>query len=94
MIISIDYDDTWTADPEGWAQVVKLLRDRGHTVIGVTNRFDLPRYTEAPKRDMLPHVSAIVFAGPLPKRQAAKHYGYDVDIWIDDYPSAVDSGRF
>lgn len=93
MIVSLDYDDTWTADPAVWRAVAALLRARGHTVIAVTNRYDIPRFSEPVKRDMSRHVDAIIFAGPLPKRRAAAEYGYNVDIWIDDYPSAVDYGR-
>lgn len=93
MIISIDYDDTWTADPQMWARIVKMMRARGHTVIAVTNRPNLPRYTQAVKRDLGAYVEDIIFAGPMPKRQAAANLGYNVDVWIDDFPSAVDYGR-
>ena len=93
MIISIDYDDTWTADPQMWGRIVKMMRARGHTVIGVTNRPPFPQFMRGVKKDMGPYVEDIIFAGPGPKREAAARMGYNVDVWIDDYPSAVDYGR-
>ena len=94
MVISIDYDDTWTADPKGWQQVVTIMRRRGHTVILITNRPNLPRYTHEVKRDVGRFVDDIIFAGiTMPKRTAAANLGYVVDVWIDDFPSAVDHGR-
>jgi len=94
MIISIDFDDTWTADPDLWKAFARQAKRRGHTVILATNR--------APRRDLMfpveqavtPWVDAIVFAGPSPKREAVARRGYDVDVWIDDYPSSVDYGRW
>ena len=94
MVISIDYDDTWTADPNGWQQVVTMMRKRGHVVILVTNRPNIPRFTREVMRDVERFVDDVIFAGvPTPKRQAASNLGYNVDVWIDDYPSAVDFGR-
>jgi hypothetical protein len=94
MVISIDYDDTWTADPQGWQQVVTLMRRRGHTVILITNRPNLPPSRHEVERDVRGFVDAIIFAGiPTPKRLAAERHGYHVDVWIDDCPSAVDHGR-
>lgn len=94
MVISIDYDDTWTLDPKGWQQIVTILRKRGHTVILITNRPNLPRYTYEVKREVARYVDDIIFAGiTTPKRAAAASRGYGIDVWIDDYPSAVDHGR-
>lgn len=94
MVVSIDYDDTWTADPYGWQLVTQLLRDRGHTVILVTNRPNIPQFTREVEQAVRPFVDDIIFAGvQMPKRVAAANLGHHVDVWIDDYPSAVDFGR-
>lgn len=93
MTLSLDYDDTWTLDPEAWQTMAMFFRDRGHQVILITNRHNLPQYTEAVERDVRPYVDDIIFAGPMPKRQAAENLGYNVDVWVDDFPSAVDFGR-
>jgi hypothetical protein len=93
MILAIDYDDTWTLDPDAWETLVTFFKDRGHTVIVVTNRMNLPQFTEVVQRDVSPFVDDVIFAGPMPKRIAASNLGYQVDVWIDDFPSAVDYGR-
>lgn len=91
MIISIDYDDTWSADPQVWSQVAKLFRSRGHTVILVTNRYEI--FGKPVLRACSGRVHNIIFAGSKPKRDAAKEQGYEVDVWIDDYPESILYGR-
>lgn len=94
MVIAIDYDDTWTEDPHTWQHVVTFMRSRGHTVILVTNRPNIPRYTREVIHAVEKFVDDIIFAGvPTPKRMATENLGYRVDVWIDDFPSAVDFGR-
>lgn len=93
MTLSIDYDDTWTLDPTAWEAVATFFRERGHTVIVVTNRHNLPRWTREVEKAARPFVDDIVFAGLMPKRQATTNLGYTVDVWVDDFPSAVDFGR-
>lgn len=91
MIISIDFDKTWTADPPLWKHFSRIVKQRGHQVILVTNRLGMKRDV----RDLAGvrlHVDEIVFAGPGPKRDAARLRGYDPDVWIDDNPSTVDYG--
>ena len=39
MLIALDYDDTFTRDPEGWLNFAKLMKSRGHEIIGVTMRY-------------------------------------------------------
>lgn len=38
MIFGIDYDDTWTADPDLFFQFLELLEKRGHKAVIVTAR--------------------------------------------------------
>jgi hypothetical protein len=88
MIISIDYDDTFTADPESWANVIELLSGAGHTVICVTARPDAePHVSEL--YAALPSGMSIVFAGDEAKQPSALKAGFAVDIWIDDNPIRV-----
>ena len=39
MIIGLDYDDTWTRDPDGWFTAMMALKMRGHTIYGITMRY-------------------------------------------------------
>lgn len=86
MIVSIDYDGTWSRDPRGFALLAQSFASRGHEVIVCTGRVTGHKEVE---RECMPHVSAIVFAHPLTKRQACKKHGYQVDVWIDDKPETV-----
>lgn len=86
MIISVDYDNTYTADPELFTQIIKLLQAAGHTVICVTGRNDA---ISQPVLDSIGKLIPCVFAGGEWKRDAAAKAGYKVDIWIDDDPTYI-----
>jgi hypothetical protein len=89
VIVAIDYDSTWTADPGLWETFAGMMRDRGHTLVLVTNRMDtaLNRNEVIPK--VGPHVKWVMFAGPTPKRDFAVSQGVHPQIWIDDNPQTV-----
>jgi hydroxymethylpyrimidine pyrophosphatase-like HAD family hydrolase len=86
MIISVDYDNTYTAAPELFTQLIKLFQDAGHTVICVTGRgTDMSQ----PVLDSIGKLVPCIFAGGEWKRTAAEQAGYKVNIWIDDDPSYI-----
>jgi hypothetical protein len=80
MIIALDYDDTYTEDPEGWDAVVNLLESRGHEFICVTMR-----YESEPIEIGVDCV--IYYTGRRAKITWLKENGVPPpDIWIDDCP--------
>jgi hypothetical protein len=83
---AIDYDGTWTSDPEAFRAFASLLRRRGHTVIIVTSRATGEAEVE---RECRPYVDGIVLAGRAWKRHAAENAGYKVNVWIDDMPEMI-----
>lgn len=88
MTIAIDYDNTYTLDPDLFRDMAQRFLRRGHHVIVVTGRSgDEPWGGEvrASIRDLCP----IVFAGLSWKREAAIAEGYIVDVWIDDMPEYI-----
>ena len=86
LTFAIDFDDTFSADPDLWRQLVPIMQWRGHTCVLVTNRpEDMGNDVRAEVGDLMP----IVFAGVWSKRSAAHRAGYDVDIWIDDSPEYI-----
>ena len=87
MIIAIDYDNTYTADPEGWEAFIDLMESRGHKVICVTGRDD--GFFGDPVRKSIGKKIPVVFAGSAWKIDAAKKSGWDVNVWIDDSPQYV-----
>ena len=40
MNISLDFDNTYTRDPDGWDTFIKVMRYRGHKVYCVTMRYE------------------------------------------------------
>lgn len=88
MIIAIDYDNTYTADPETFNKVIELFKAAGHDVICVTSRDD--GVLGVPVRNSIGKLVPVIFAGSKWKREAAKKRGYNVDVWIDDMPGMID----
>lgn len=77
MKIAIDFDNTFTVDPELWIGFIQAARARGHEVTVVTSRFP----------HMKPPIEGIdvVCCSFTAKR---KHH--QADIWIDDDPYHID----
>lgn len=86
MIIAVDYDNTYTADPAVWDEVIKLFLERGHTVICVTAR---PELMGQPVLDSIGKLVPCLFAGAEWKREYALKRGYKVDVWMDDSPEYI-----
>jgi HK97 family phage prohead protease len=93
LVISIDYDETFTEAPGLWLSFMAEACELGNTVIMTTRRED----TDANRAEVLAavgpnsYLSAIIFAGPESnKRDAATAAGFTVNVWIDDTPATVD----
>jgi hypothetical protein len=87
MIIAIDYDGTYAADPNVFNEVIKLFLEAGHTVICVTGRD--AGIMGKPVMESIGKLVPVVFAGPEWKADAAKKQGYNVNVWIDDMPGMI-----
>lgn len=86
MLIALDFDGTYTADPEMWDAFIKNAQERGHEVIVATMRY---KETESDYVEMCVgnKVNAIVYTNRKAKKSAVrKQTGKDPDIWIDDNP--------
>ena len=93
LVISIDYDQTFTEAPGLWLSFIEEACELGNTVIMTTRRAD----NDANRAEVMSAIgpdsdmAAVIFAGPdSNKRDAARAAGYEVDVWIDDTPSTVD----
>ena len=89
MKICIDFDGTYTADPELWDMFIKQARERGHTVICATMRFDY----EMPEvyRALEGKVDRIIYTSRRGKRAFLYETGLRAapDVWIDDNPQWI-----
>lgn len=86
MNIALDYDDTYTKDPELWLAFVRNARHRGHKVYVVTWRSE----DQAKDIDERLQELAPVYATQLrAKRAFMESKQIYIEIWIDDNPEAI-----
>lgn len=87
MLIALDYDLTYSLDPDFWDAMVAAGRSRGHSFVCVTGR-------EAPPGKHERQIPMPVVCSPsTPKFRAAIAAGYVVDVWIDDCPGTIEPAR-
>lgn len=86
MLLALDYDETYTRDPEFWDKVIHLATKRGHSVICATMRADVPYEADEVRRDLEHQVEAIVFTNRKAKHGAVYAAGFMPSVWIDDSP--------
>lgn len=87
MIIALDYDGTYTADPDLWLAFIHKARNRGHQVMIVTMRHE--HENEAVERQLADKVDRIIYTGRKGKSRYMRFLGIAVDIWIDDQPGWI-----
>lgn len=73
MLIALDYDKTYTADPMLWEDFIQSARARGHTVKIVTMRRPDEVVSDVP--------IDVVYTSRKAKASIVK-----ADIWVDDSP--------
>lgn len=83
MLIAIDYDGTYSADPEFWDVMIDLAIKHGHSVICATMRHESEGQEIISK---LGRTIKIIFTGRKAKYQFLKDAGYSPTVWIDDSP--------
>lgn len=75
MNIALDYDNTFTRDPQFWKDFIVLAKESGHDVHIVTYRRRAPNI-EFP----------VICCQYQAKATYCEHLGLHIDIWIDDSP--------
>jgi len=84
MLLALDYDETYTEDPEFWDLVIALAVTRGHSVICATMRHE--HEGEEIVSSLGHKVERIIFTGRKAKHQFVQEAGYYPSVWIDDSP--------
>jgi hypothetical protein len=87
--IALDYDDTFTASPEFWKEVILLARKYGHKTQIVTMRH--PWLDTIPEEAELLHdyECPVVYCDGKAKRPVMLARGVPVNFWIDDRPETI-----
>lgn len=86
MIICLDYDKTYTADPILWDEFIKICKLRKHEIICITMR--KPNKEEEINRTKF-KVDKLYYTSRKAKKKWAEMEGIAVDIWIDDKPAWI-----
>lgn len=86
MIIAIDYDKTYSADPEMWLYLRDCMNLRGHQTIIVTRRHPADPIPDDIK-------GPVIYCDNRLKRDVCEELMYQVDIWIDDEPGTIERCR-
>lgn len=89
MNIGLDFDDTYTRDPEAWDAFISLFRERGHKIYCVTWREKTFENLTEVGSYLNGKVDAIYFTGQQAKSDYMYSIGIRIDVWIDDMPVAV-----
>ena len=96
--ISVDFDDTYTRDPEMWNTFIVLAQMSGHKVYCVTARGEL--YPEE-VTEVLESIGVLVgtenciFTDGKQKREFCLSRNININVWIDDMPEAIPhSGKY
>ena len=85
MLIALDFDGTYTADPTLWNGFVRSAQEAGHEVVCATMRHE---HEGAEVIKSLPSVQ-VVFTGRQAKRAFLAEQGLFPAIWIDDNPAWI-----
>lgn len=85
MLIALDYDETYTLDPEFWNDFIRMIRERGHRVVCATMRYDTPFESKA-VRDTIGKTCEVIFTGRKAKKEFLENINIHPDVWIDDNP--------
>ena len=95
MNISVDFDETYTRDPEMWDLFIELAKHRGHEVYCVTAR--------EPTKDLKAEVYDTIgkrigkdncyFTDGNAKERFMFDHGILIDVWIDDSPKFIGQSK-
>lgn len=88
MKIALDFDDTYTRDPQLWDMFIMHAQRYGHDIRIVTFRSD-----NGNNDDVIAVSNGwnipVLFTGGVRKRQYCYEQGFMVDVWIDDMPEII-----
>lgn len=85
MLIALDFDETYTADPLLFTAFVAMAQKAGHSVVVATMRHEEEGSDVRSELGWLP----IYFTGRKAKRPFLAAAGVHPDIWIDDNPAWI-----
>ena len=89
MNIGLDFDDTYTRDPEAWNTFIRYFTSRGHTVYCTTYRYpEQSAEVYASIGEIIGH-DRCYFTGYRAKQAFMLKQNIRIDVWIDDMPELI-----
>jgi hypothetical protein len=85
MKIALDYDGTYTLDPEFWDLVIALAHSHKHDIRIVTMRKPEMKI----EINWPPHTLDVIYTSNKQKREYCDEIGWHPAIWIDDSPEFI-----
>ncbi len=82
MKIALDYDGTYTIDPDFWNDFIALAKEYKHEIKCVTMR----RYPD--EQITIPTIP-VTYTNRQAKMAYCKEHNIQIDIWIDDKPGWI-----
>ncbi len=92
MNIALDYDNTYTRDPDAWVQFIYLFQSKGHNIYCVTARSFAQSYEVLNTIGKLIGTQNCYFTNMQAKQKYMYDQGISIDIWIDDSPFFIMQG--
>ena len=89
MNISLDYDNTYTRDPDSWNHFIYIMSAAGHRVYCVTLR--TPEQGDE-VRNSIGRLVDCHFTSMQSKSKYMFARGISIDVWIDDMPICIVEG--
>jgi HK97 family phage prohead protease len=91
LVISLDYDRTFTAAPGLWRSFVGMATAAGNRVVCISRREATDENREELRLAFADlEVGDLILCGAdTRKRDAAAAAGIAVDVWVDDYPEGI-----
>ena len=83
MKIALDFDETYTVDPDLWAALVTKCKTGKHTVTFVTYRPSNGNNADIEFEAQCLGIDIVYTAGKQ------KQHCFDADVWIDDSPETI-----
>lgn len=92
MNIALDYDNTFTRDPDFWLNFVLLCKNRGHKIYCVTARSQQQAAEVFQELGQYIGEDCCFFTNMRAKRSYMFKQGISIDVWIDDQPDFIIHG--
>jgi len=86
MNISLDFDETYTKDPEFWNNFIQLCQKYGHKVYCVTLRPPMEKIEVINSIGQYIGEDNIIFCSYRAKHNVCQSKKIHIDVWIDDMP--------